>query len=447
MTFQVFLTFGGGVSPARISVFLPKPAVPAVTHPAAPPRPPARPPARSGFTLIELLVVIAIIAILVSLLLPAVQQAREAARRSQCQNNLKQLGLALHNYHSTYKAFPMGQGGTDGVPMIADPSTPAPQNLQEPATQHNYQRLSAHVPLLPYMDQGAAFDRLKSRSVQLDASNNPEYTFAAYGPLPWALVYDPWLLQMETQLCPSDGTESPEVFGATNYMFNWGDNGRGNNTAGAGVYASTVRGMFVKGRSLKMSDMRDGTTSTILAGETSSYDGTRRVQGAAAWAVGDIYVDPKTQCVAAVVNPTRPGFYADTVDTYTTDGMGRGTRWQDGGVIFTGFNTVLPPNSPSCVERDLGDADVPLPAGDGTLFGHAGGGEEGGLYSASSAHSGGVQVLLGDGSVQFISETIDTTDPRGANAAPGPVKRGVSPYGTWGALGTRDGGEVTDQQF
>src|SRR5512143_367601 len=99
---------------------------------------------RSAFTLVELLVVIAIIGILIALLLPAVQAAREAARRSQCTNNLKQLGLALHNYHDTHQMFVYRKGGTTGGS----------------ATQSNQGRLSGFIPLLPYWEQRPMYDRI-----------------------------------------------------------------------------------------------------------------------------------------------------------------------------------------------------------------------------------------------------------------------------------------------
>ena len=403
------------------------------THP--PRRLPARlRPARSGFTLIELLVVIAIIAILVSLLLPAVQQAREAARRSQCQNNLKQLGLALHNYHSTYKSFPMGQGGTAGTAATA--GITAGEDLMDRTVQHNNQRLSAHVPLASYMDQRALWDEIKSPLIDPDTMNQ----FAPMGPYTWCRVYRPWLTQNTSLLCPSDGDEpSADAYGVTNYMFNWGDNGRGNNINPS---SGLNRGMFVAARNMRMADMRDGTTQTILLSEATRYDGTRRVTGSAAWGVGDLATDPRTACLNTV-NTNRPTFYADAIDTFTGAGLGRGERWQDGGVIFTGFNTILPPNSPSCVDgQPLEDQEVPA----GQPWGNPSGAEQlVSALSASSYHSGGVQAVFGDGSVSFLNETIDSVTPDVDPAMPTVNQsRNISPYGIWGALGSREGGEIAE---
>ena len=125
---------------------------------------------KRGFTLIELLVVIAIIAILIALLLPAVQQAREAARRSQCKNNLKQWGLALHNYHDTFLAFCPLSGGTGATPTTA-------------ATNTNQERLSGRAMLLPFLELDPLWQQI-AIDTQFQRANPDNFNFAVNGTIP-----------------------------------------------------------------------------------------------------------------------------------------------------------------------------------------------------------------------------------------------------------------------
>jgi len=209
----------------------------------------------SGFTLIELLVVIAIIAVLIALLLPAVQQAREAARRSQCKNNLKQFGLALHNYHDTHKTFPPG----------AFAETRSTQPTDTPAEVGN--GLSFHVMLLPFLDQAALYERL-----------NFNGTVWTYG-----VNYSYKDQSVPVFLCPSSaefkGTDGRAVhylgtmgpLNVTNPMtgqtYSWQNVIGQNGTDNWGGYGQ--EGILLRQQCKKIRDVTDGTTNTILVGESS----------------------------------------------------------------------------------------------------------------------------------------------------------------------------------
>ncbi|HCS55133.1 DUF1559 domain-containing protein [Rubinisphaera sp.] len=348
------------------------------------------PPSRSAFTLIELLVVIAIIAILVALLLPAVQQAREAARRSSCKNNLKQLGLALQNYHDTYTVLPMGRGG--------------------PGHQSG-DRWSGRVHLLPYVEQSSLYDAWMARAT---ATGYPSIR-------PW----EEWQINgivvtgqyIPTYNCPSD-TYQKDQFGGqggANYMFNGGDNGDRLDDADG-------RGTFTRNSVYRMRDILDGTSNTIAMGEA------QRPRGGGS--LGDVARPSGNFDSIVRTNPSGClAFYDKAAGAYVNPIPGgsliggdqkQGYRYGDGGSVFSFITTVLPPNSPSCMRSNNDNGDA--------------------LLSAGSKHSGGAQFVLCDGSVRFISENIDTGDLTAA--PPGGTSAAKSPYGVYGALGTRSANEV-----
>jgi prepilin-type N-terminal cleavage/methylation domain-containing protein len=198
---------------------------------------------RSAFTLVELLVVIAIIGVLVALLLPAVQQAREAARRMQCTNNLKQLGIGLHNYHDTYGAFPFRSGGT-GAP--------------DPNTGMHRTRLSAFVFMAPFIEQQAIYER---------------YFSGGDWRAPWDGYYN---MAITTPiLCPSDSVQNNPADGPTighySYVFSGGDslNGTADNNTNPTPVEQPSRGLFAGMMSYGFRDMIDGSSNTIAMSAAS----------------------------------------------------------------------------------------------------------------------------------------------------------------------------------
>jgi prepilin-type N-terminal cleavage/methylation domain-containing protein/prepilin-type processing-associated H-X9-DG protein len=351
-----------------------------------------------GFTLVELLVVIAIIGILIALLLPAVQAAREAARRAQCSNNLKNLCLAAHNYSDTFKALPARQSGTGTIPSGG-------QRL----------RLSAWVSLAPYYEQAALYDIIQTTQTACWA-DRPE-----------------WNTEIAALMCPSDvGKAQPHgggPRGKTSYAVSVGDcyaagvsdpAERGDQNIANRKDPIPVRGLFGRHIWYRFRDCTDGTSNTIAMGERSRPSESRGL-GMMAVVAGD----PATALPAAC-RATWGGTKYTSAATMFTQDTSPGYRWGDGCPFFNGLATILPPNTAVCL---IGSTDW-----------SAGGGHYGpGMWTATSEHPGGVMVAMADGSTRFISETIDAGNQ--AVVAPSPTARGASPYGVWGALGSKSGGE------
>jgi prepilin-type N-terminal cleavage/methylation domain-containing protein len=199
-----------------------------------------------AFTLVELLVVIAIIGVLVALLLPAVQAAREAARRTQCNNNLKQLTIALHNYHDTYNQFVYRRGGTAGA------TTP----------EGNQNRLSGFVPLLPFIEQKPMYDRIAAGDPTASPPINPQ------GPNSWA-GWVAWNDAPDALLCPSDNGYSNKQARINSYAFSVGDNSRALHPTNGSMIGlnnndGLMRGPFGNNRStFSMASITDGTSNTV----------------------------------------------------------------------------------------------------------------------------------------------------------------------------------------
>ncbi|WP_337177290.1 DUF1559 domain-containing protein [Paludisphaera sp.] len=339
---------------------------------------------RSGFTLIELLVVIAIIAVLIALLLPAVQAAREAARRSQCVNNLKQLGLSVHNYESSIGSFPWSQG----------PIGP-------------WTDWSAFVMLLPHMEQTSLFNAINFGVNFAGTNLNPG--------LPGSAINTTAMrTQVPAFLCPSDDDRLTSAEGHLNYAVNVG--------TGPVIYAATLGGVRVEANGImvpitdrngvgqkitKISSVTDGLSNTAMISEFVKGIGTQNnarrdtnKPSASLTLVAAPTAYDTPEPFYLICKAASPGLLTTTL----FGGYSRGSYWMLGQPHNGSYTHVMTPNMWSCSSStDTANNTI-------------------GAYSASSRHSGGVNVLFGDGSVKFVKDS-------------------VSPQ-TWWAIATRNGGEV-----
>jgi prepilin-type N-terminal cleavage/methylation domain-containing protein len=295
---------------------------------------------RAGFTLIELLVVIAIIAILIALLLPAVQQAREAARRTQCRNNLKQLGLAFHNYHDTHNTFPFGSISTNLNTKSANPAS-----------------MSWMPMILPYIDQTPLYNQLTPWMVAKDSAKWPS-----------ALMNTniPGLSCPSDPNSPKDGSMHPPE---TTPGGDPGDNNNGfsgnyltcsGNEQITVANSTALSGMFFYRSRVRMRDIVDGTSNTVMVGEINLV-------------------------------PEQGG---------NRDWRGRYYRSDHLSAFFT---TQLPPNT---TNPDFLRTCQGLPAS--PTYAPCTGSTEPQYIYARSRHTGGIHALMGDGSGKFVSSNIDT---------------------------------------
>lgn len=324
-----------------------------------------------GFTLVELLVVIAIIGVLVALLLPAVQAAREAARRTQCSNNMKQFGLAMHNYHDTFKSLPTAgyrwTGGLVGTQCQAQsgPSASSTSHAQ-----------SWVVSILPFIEQQPLRDQFFT-GVSTLPSYGCWFRTRDTRPDTHPVMARVLATEIDAFRCPSDGGRKEGYRSSDDHApiarMNYGVNGgAGNAWARTDARAMLERGPFHFGyafeRSIDFSAITDGTSNTVMLGEIVAAEHRRDTRGAWAYSAGPF------------ISGGEPS-YRDPRILLPPNGNALDDRFMD--------------RPPRC-RADANDRYLRCVGGGGRAF-----------QTARSKHPGGVHVCLADGSVRFISETIE----------------------------------------
>lgn len=364
-------------------------------------------PAARGSALGMIAIAIVSFCLIALLILPN----RELARAEVCQNNLRKLGLGFHNYHSAYNELPAAAGGTSG--HVAYP----PLALTDQRSS-NQGRLSGIAGLLPFIEQPAAWHQLTGRQ-------GLSSDFPPMGPSPSLSPqeYPLWALQIDAFICPSDPAVKVD-YGMRSYMLNYGDAivsvGRlFDSTSEDGLLArSANRGMFVTHEKVKFRDVVDGLSNTAMLSET--IIGVGDPSRNEAWIARDVAaLDQSPNRALKVIGGKGKAYGSDT----KIWPVGKGSRWAEGFYLLNGFTTVMPPGGPSATVPD--DPET-------------------GVVSASSYHSDGVHVLMADGSLRFVSRSIDTGDLSAPPFRPDDSdrKKLQTPYGVWGAMGTRYGMEV-----
>ncbi|WZO98858.1 DUF1559 domain-containing protein [Isosphaeraceae bacterium EP7] len=353
---------------------------------------------RRGFTLIELLVVISIIAVLIALLLPAVQSAREAARRMQCTNNLKQLGLALHNYNTAVGAFP------PGIVTSAD----------YPTTLGSWTVWSPQSMLLPYLEQTPLYN-----------AANFSWACCFDGPIPDAVNSTVYLTRIGPFLCPTDAYAGIEHINS--YVGSLGSSTRSYPADGMTNGIFQVYDSNKRSSSVTLAQVTDGSSNTIAFsealvgtfGKLNNYAGNGMTGVSPYDGKGD-FLDPRMNIpgvMQALADCNAWWNSTSVTSTCPTGNCNRGGLKQYGGQLwalgergYTLFNTVVPPSSQQYPWRICGRTCAGCSP------------EASNFLNANSNHPGGANYAFADGSVKFIKSTINMQ--------------------TYWSLGSRDGGEI-----
>jgi prepilin-type N-terminal cleavage/methylation domain-containing protein len=313
-----------------------------------------------GFTLVELLVVIAIIGVLVALLLPAVQAAREAANRTSCKNNLKNLGLAMHNHHDTFRQLPKNHYPDDNNIAAGRPA---------------WHRFGFHYKILPFMEEGPIYDQI-------------DITAAV-----WDVGWNAGANKVETFLCPSANRSPPRSFswGGPGVHYGWCVGTRARLTWNA---QADYNGMLNPRVELGLADTTDGLSNTVMGAEYLSGDGNDAI---AKYPFDHFYTGSDSDfnfANADFATDAEVEALGQKLQAATSTRSNNGTNWIWYSATDSHMNGTVPPN-------------WKYPSGSGNCC--PGGAHDWGIgvAPARSMHPGGVCVSMGDASVQFVSETIN----------------------------------------